>query len=208
VGVVWRRLALGVGLVGVGLLGVYLWERRHPKPLPYERRHYIAKPRWFLPVSGLVEALDPRPRDRILEIGPGTGAYTFDVAEALSLDGTLDILDIQQEMLDHVLRETERRGLRNIRPTLGRAEQLPYEDGTFDSAYVINALGEVEDQAQALRELHRVLKPYGRLVLAENAYDPHWITLRTLKGLTAEAGFEFRSRNGLPFSYYASFRAA
>jgi ubiquinone/menaquinone biosynthesis C-methylase UbiE len=202
-----RLLGAGVGLLGGGLLGVYFWERRHPKPLSYERRHYIEKPRLFLPVAGLVEALEPRANDRILEVGPGTGAYTFDVAEALSPDGSLDILDIQQEMLDHVLREAHRRGLRNIRPALGRAEQLPYEDDAFDGAYVINVLGEVEDQPRALHELRRVLKPRGMLVLAENAYDPHWITLRTLKRLTAQAGFEFTSSRGLPISYYASFRA-
>jgi ubiquinone/menaquinone biosynthesis C-methylase UbiE len=201
-------LGRGVGVVGGGLLALYLWERRHPRPLSYERRHYIAKPRWFLPVARLVEVLEPRPTDRILEVGPGTGAYTFEVAEALTPDGTLDILDIQQEMLDHVLREAGRRGLRNIRPTLSPAEQLPYQDDAFDSAYVINVLGEMDDRVQSLRELRRVLKPGGRLVLAENAYDPHWITLATLKRLTAEAGFEFTGHRGIPISYYASFRAA
>jgi ubiquinone/menaquinone biosynthesis C-methylase UbiE len=205
-----RLGALGsaVGLVATALLALYLWERRHPRPLSYERRHYIAKPRWFLPVAGLVEALDPRPTDRILEVGPGTGAYTFEVAEALETEGALDVLDIQQEMLDHVLREARRRGLGNIRATLADAERLPYEDDTFDRAYVINVLGEIPDRARALRELRRVLKPGGRLVLAENAYDPHWITFRTLKRLAADAGFQSVGHSGMPLSYYASFRTA
>jgi ubiquinone/menaquinone biosynthesis C-methylase UbiE len=201
-------LGLGLGLVGGGLLGVYFWERRHPKPLAYERRHWIEKPRWFLPVAGLVEALEPRPTDRVLEVGPGTGTYTFAVAEALSPDGMLDIVDVQQEMLDHVLREATRRGLQNIRPMLGDAEDLPYEDDTFDSACVVTVLGEVHDQLRALQEIRRVLKPGGRLVIAENAYDPHWVTLRALSRLTGEAGFGFASRQGMSMSYYASFRAS
>jgi ubiquinone/menaquinone biosynthesis C-methylase UbiE len=44
----------------------------------------------------------------VLEVGPGTGYYTFGVAERLD-GGALAAFDVQQEMLDHVMREAEKR---------------------------------------------------------------------------------------------------
>src|SRR5262245_45340521 len=44
--------------------------------------------------------------------------------------GRLDILDLQQEMLDHTMRRTGERGLTNVTPTQADARQLPYHDAT------------------------------------------------------------------------------
>jgi ubiquinone/menaquinone biosynthesis C-methylase UbiE len=109
--------------------------------------------------------LEPRPGERILEVGPGTGYYTLEVAECLSPGGQLDIFDLQQEMLEHTTRRADERGLTNVIPTQGDARQLPYADGTFDAAFLATVLGEIPDQDAALRELARVLKPGGWAVL-------------------------------------------
>jgi ubiquinone/menaquinone biosynthesis C-methylase UbiE len=194
------------GIVGAGLAAEYFWERSHPAPLPYSRRFWISAPRPMLPVGRLLEMLDPKPGERMLEIGPGTGTYTFDVARALGRDGVLDVFDISEEMLDHLVREARRRGLENLVPTQGDAEHLPYEDARFDAVYVINVLGEVADRYAAMRELRRVVKPSGRVVIAENAVDPHWILFRVLKLYAQKTGFEIGPRIGNPLSYYARLR--
>ena len=100
----------------------------------------------------LLEILQPEPGERMLEIGPGTGYYTFDVATRLG-GGTHEIFDIQPKMLDHVMREAARRGVTNIEPTEGDAQSLPYADDTFDGAILITVLGEIPDQERALREI-------------------------------------------------------
>ena len=64
--------------------------------------------------------LAPTPGERILEIGPGTGYYTLDLAEWVGPDGTLEIFDIQQEMLDHTMGRASERGLSNVNATRGR----------------------------------------------------------------------------------------
>src|SRR5829696_4665753 len=146
--------------------GAALWWRKNPSACPYGQRFWVEAPHPLITRQRLREILDPRPGERILEVGPGTGYYTLDVAEWIKPGGQVDIFDLQQEMLDHTMRRAGERGLSNLAPTQGDARQLAYPDATFDAAYLTTVLGEIPDQDAALRELARVLKPGGRLVSA------------------------------------------
>jgi ubiquinone/menaquinone biosynthesis C-methylase UbiE len=65
----------------------------------------------------------------------------------------------------------------------------------------------VPDQDRALRELARVIRPQGRLVVGELFGDPHWVRLGRLKERAARAGLAFERRVGTPLGYFARFRA-
>ena len=132
--------------------------------------------------------LAPRPGERVLEIGPGTGYYTLDLAEWVGPDGRVEIFDLQQEFLDHVMRGAGERGLANIVATQGDATALPYEDGSIDAVVLTAVLGEIPDTLAALREIRRVLRPGGRLVVGELFGDPHFTTLASLRRQAAGAG--------------------
>ena len=200
------RAPVKVVVVGLAaILGGALWWRRNPSPCPYGQRFWLEIPHPFITRERLHEILDPRPGQRILEVGPGTGYYSLAVAERLLPDGTLEILDLQQEMLDHTLRRAEERGLANLVATRGDAARLPYGDESFYAAYLTAVLGEVPDRRAALRELHRVLKPGGRLVVGEIFGDPHWVSFRSLREGAEAAGFLFERRLG-GVGYFASFR--
>ena len=67
---------------------------------------------------------------------------------------SLEILDIQQEMLDHTLGRAGERGIENIRATQGDAQVLPYEDASFDAAFLVTTLGEIPDQRRRSRNSH------------------------------------------------------
>src|SRR4029453_15446769 len=142
---------------------------------------------------------------RILEVGPGTGYYTLDVAEGVKPGGQVEILDIQQEMLDHTMLRVGGRGLSNINPTRADATAMPYDDGTYDAAFLGTVLGEVPDQDAALRELARVLKPGGRLIVGELLGDPHYVRLSPPRLRTRGGGLSYERRVGSALGYFARF---
>jgi ubiquinone/menaquinone biosynthesis C-methylase UbiE len=191
-------------VAGLGL-GAALWWRRNPSPMPYWQRLFVELPHPGITPARLIEILEPRGRERLLEIGPGTGYYSLPVAERLD-GGRLEILDIQKEMLDHVTRVAGQRGIANIAPWEGDAQELLFEDNRFHGAYLTVTLGEIPDQDAALRELARVVKPGGRVVVGEMVFDPHMVTLGSLRERAERAGLVYERRLGTPFAYFARFR--
>ena len=166
---------LAAAALGI-VLAVALWWRKNPSACPYGQRFWVEAPHPLITRERLRDALDASPGERILEVGPGTGYYTLDAAGWIGPDGTLEIFDIQQEMLDHTMQRAAEEGISNIRPTRGDGRNLPFADDSFDQAFLVTTLGEIPDQAAAISELARVIKPGARLVVGELMGDPHWVS--------------------------------
>jgi ubiquinone/menaquinone biosynthesis C-methylase UbiE len=189
-----------------GVLAGALWWRKYPSACPYGQRFWVQPPHPLITRARLRDVLEPQPGERVLEVGPGTGYYSLDVAEWISPDGRLDIFDLQQEMLDHTMHRARGRGLTNVTATQGDARTLPYADASFDAAYLVAVLGEIPDQDAALRELARVLRPGGRLVVGELFGDPHWVSPATLRQRGERVGLRFDRRSGSPLGYFSRLR--
>ena len=100
-------------------------------------------------------------RGTALEIGAGTGAnlpYYGDAVERLV------VAEPESPMAQRLARKLDGRGELINAP----AEQLPFEDGTFDTVVTTLVLCTVGDQPKALSELRRVLKPDGKLLFIEH----------------------------------------
>jgi ubiquinone/menaquinone biosynthesis C-methylase UbiE len=100
-------------------------------------------------------------RQRVLDVACGTGALTVAVADRVSPGGAVLGLDANPEML-----AVARRKHAEIEWRDGRAESLPFADASFDAVVSQFGLMFFDDRVAALREMQRVLRPGGRLVVA------------------------------------------
>jgi ubiquinone/menaquinone biosynthesis C-methylase UbiE len=110
----------------------------------------------------LVEAADPVPGARVLDVGCGTGVVARQVARRAGAAGIVAGLDLSPQMLAVARAAAERDGL-TIAWHEGRAEALPFADGSFDLALCQFALMFFADRRAALAEIHRVLAGGGRV---------------------------------------------
>jgi ubiquinone/menaquinone biosynthesis C-methylase UbiE len=147
-----------------------------------------AAPAAFAMLEPLRAILAPRAGERVLEVGAGSGYYTLEIAAGVRPGGSVDIIDAHPEQLAAAMRAAGERGLANVSPTLGDARYLPFDDGTFDGAYLVAALGDVAEGTTALAELRRVLRANGRLVVGELNGDPHRIAPAQLETCAEQAG--------------------
>lgn len=192
-------------LAGLAALGYALRERHNPSPCPYSQRRWLEVPRPFLTRDRVRDVLGPRPDDRILEVGPGTGYYTGTVADALE-SGSLHAVDVQPRMVGDLRGRLRTAGRDDVAPVAGDVQNLPYPDECFDAAFLVLVLGEVPDQDRALAELARVLRPGGRLVVGELLPDPHYVTRRSLRRRARRQGLRLEERRDSRLGYLARFR--
>ena len=110
----------------------------------------------------LISAVELRPGSRVLDVATGTGHVAIEAARAFCVVSGIDYVD---ELIDTARRRAVAEGL-TIDFEVGDAEQLPYEDASFD--YVLSAIGVMftADHERAAAELVRVTAPGGRIGLA------------------------------------------
>ena len=197
------RIRTAIVAAGAAVAGAALWWRKNPSACPYGQRFWVEAPHPVITRERLRAVLRPEPGERILEIGPGVGYYTLDIAEWVGPEGKVEIFDLQQEFLDHTTNRASEGGLANVIPTQGDATSLPYEDDSIDAVVLTAVLGEIPDPVAALREIARVLKPTGRLIVGELFGDPHFTTQSALKRQAGEAGLTWQSHSGNWFAYFA-----
>jgi ubiquinone/menaquinone biosynthesis C-methylase UbiE len=113
----------------------------------------------FVAIAGT----DGWPYRKALEIGAGTGFFSLNLRQAGVLD-EVHVTDISPGMVEAAERNAERLGFA-IEGRTADAERLPYEDGTFDIVVGHAVIHHLPDVEQAFREMLRVLKPGGRVVI-------------------------------------------
>jgi len=123
----------------------------------------------------------PRARGRVLEVGVGSGLNLafYDAAKVTSVTG----LDPSAPLLARAARRVPTAPV-PVELVCGSAEQLPFEERTFDSAVLTYTLCSVADPVRALTELARVLRPGGELVFVEHGLSPDAATRRWQRWLT------------------------
>jgi SAM-dependent methyltransferase len=112
--------------------------------------------------TAMIERLDIRDHQLHLDIAAGTGEPGLTIAK-LSPNGRVVLTDLVPEMLDIASRRAAAQGITNIETKVCTAEDLPFDDATFDSVSVRFGYMFFPDLVAATAEFARVLKPGGRL---------------------------------------------
>lgn len=121
----------------------------------------------FAPVVGaLIERVEVRKGESVLDLGTGTGAIAERVAPLVGSTGKVVGVDISPEMLTLAQKRADAGGLTNLRLVEGGAESIPAEDASFDVVLAGLSMMYVIDRAKAASEIARVLRPGGRFVAA------------------------------------------
>ncbi len=138
----------------------------------------------------MVGLLGLSPDSRVLEVGPGPGFFSAEIAKRTG-NNRLQAVDIQRRMLVRARHKLRTQFLWNVDYVQANAMALPYADRSFDGALLVTVLGEVPNRAFCLREIWRVLKPGGLLVVGEMRIDPDFVTQPVLHELTRRERFDF-----------------
>lgn len=115
-------------------------------------------------LAWLVEAASPLLADRAIDLGAGAGHATLALAPHVA---HVDAVDPTPEMSAVAARLAAERGVANVAWTEARAERLPFGDATFDLAVSRFSIHHWPDPPGAFREIARVLRPGGRVVLID-----------------------------------------
>ena len=168
---------------------------------------------WFLDLPGrglimsaitVANRLPVSSSATVLEIGPGSGYYSVEVAKKL-VHGRLEILDIQKEMLDKCKLKLDSAELRNYGTHHGDGRTLPFDANVFDAIYMVTVFGEIENRHDFLIEAARVLKPDGVLSITEHHPDPDFESSSILQDSVESQGFTLVQKFGWRWAYTSNF---
>jgi len=106
------------------------------------------------------------PEGRVLDVGTGSGRPAIRLAK-LNPAFNIDAIDLSYSMIDLARENAARSGVKNLRFAIGDAKRIPFPDDTFDLVICHQFLHQLSDPAAALREIIRVAKPNGALLVRD-----------------------------------------
>ena len=114
----------------------------------------------------LLKTANLQPGARVLDVACGTGLVTFPAAASVGAEGRVIATDLSEKMVDFVREQASKRKVSNVSSKWMDAEDLKFSEASFETVLCALGLMYVPDTPRALKEMYRVLKPGGRVVVA------------------------------------------
>jgi len=119
----------------------------------------------------VLAALALEPGERVLDVGSGPGLLASEMAAAVGASGAVSGVDVSDNMLELARRRRPPDAGAPMEFVNGPADSLPYPDSNFDVVVSTQVYEYVEDLPAALSEVHRVLRPGGRVAILDTDWD-------------------------------------
>jgi arsenite methyltransferase len=107
------------------------------------------------------------PGERVLDIGSGAGMDSLIAALMVGPEGSVTGIDMTSEMIEKARKGAAELGLHNVTFVEGEAEDLPFDDSSFDVVISNGVIDLIPDKDAIFGEIYRVLVPGGRLQIAD-----------------------------------------
>ena len=111
-----------------------------------------------------------RPDMEVLECGCGPGVVTFEIAKKV-INGSVIGIDIDKDQIYSNNRKVDESKIKNLKFGVANILELPYTDNFFDIVYMQAVLVHIKNPINAIREVHRVLKNDGLILVKEPVMD-------------------------------------
>jgi ubiquinone/menaquinone biosynthesis C-methylase UbiE len=124
----------------------------------------------FVDPTSVVKQLGIVPGMKIADLGAAVGQFTYPLAKALGNTGKVYAVEIQKDLLQNLATEARKQHLGNVTTIWGDIDNkygTRISDGTLDMAVIANVLFQIENKEMTAKEVHRLLKPQGRVAIID-----------------------------------------
>lgn len=169
----------------------YAWLERNSRPREENTSLAISK----LPVT---------PSGTAADIGAGTGYYTFRIASKVS-KGKVYAVEIQDEYISYLNNKKKELGLNNVEVIKGDSISPNLPANSIDMAIMVDVYHELIHPVQMLQNIHKALKPNGKIVLLEYKAEDPAVTIKKLHKMSIVQVTREMAANGFVLSYKGDF---
>jgi len=182
----------------------HVFDPEHVAVLEAENRRAWQNP------EEILNAVEIKPHFVAADLGCGSGYFTVPLARKVK---RIYGIDVQREMLGFLEDKMRRLKIKNIEPLLSKPDEIPLEGESVDLLISVNTLHEFGDREKMIKEMWRVVKKGGRLLIVdfkreETGFGPP-VSIRVSKAravkLFEEKGFRLSRVKELPYHYLLVF---